>query len=119
MTDICETFINLMSRVAESFAYPWNSWFGLLANMFLALVQGWTTLAPFDAGTFVDAYILLPLFGLTYIGYKMWFKTKFRRSHETDLDSGMRKDLDVEEESVHDESVPGKGGPLKRLWANF
>jgi amino acid transporter len=79
-------------------------------------------LAPFDAGTFVDAYILLPLFGLTYIGYKVWFKTKFRASHEIDLDSGMRKDLDTTEELMHGESVQrsqGKEGPLKRLWANF
>jgi amino acid transporter len=107
---------------AESFGYPWNAWFGLLANIFLALVQGWTTLAPFDAGTFVDAYILLPLFGITYVGYKTWFKTRFRRSHEIDLDSGMREDLDTKEELVCDESLersPGKESLLKRLWINF
>jgi hypothetical protein len=27
------------------------------ANLFLALVQGWTTLSPFNAGNFVDAYL--------------------------------------------------------------
>ncbi|KAF2031603.1 hypothetical protein EK21DRAFT_99554 [Setomelanomma holmii] len=87
----------------KSFAYPWNLYFGLIANIFLALVQGWTTLSPFDAGTFVDAYILLPLFGIIYAGYKFWFKTRFWRGHEIDLDAGMRKDLDLKEEVLHGE----------------
>jgi amino acid transporter len=106
----------------KSFAYPWNSYFGLIANLFLALVQGWTTLSPFDAGTFVDAYILLPLFGIIYAGYKFWFKTHFWRGHEIDLDSGMRKDLDTKEEVIHGEQsagAVGKQGLLKRAWANF
>ena len=46
----------------RSVFYPWNAYFGLAANVFLALVQGWQTLSPFDAGNFVDAYILLHLF---------------------------------------------------------
>jgi amino acid transporter len=79
----------------KSLWYPWNAYFGLFANIFLALVQGWTTLSPFDAGTFVDAYILLPLFWIIYFGYKFWFKTKFWSVYEIDLDSGRRRDLDA------------------------
>lgn len=78
----------------KSFAYPWNAYFGLCANMFLALVQGWTTLSPFDAGTFVDAYILLPLFPVIYLVYKFVFRTRFLRVYEMDLDAGRRQDLD-------------------------
>ncbi|KAK1979037.1 amino acid permease [Colletotrichum cereale] len=74
--------------------YPWNAYFGLAANIFLAIVQGWTTLAPFDAGSFVDAYILLPLFPMIWFGYKFWFKTHFWRAGEMDLLSGRRRDLD-------------------------
>lgn len=74
--------------------YPWNAYFGLFANVFLALIQGWSTLAPFDAGQFVDAYILLPLFAIIYAVYKLVFKTRLWRSHEIDLQSGRRRDLD-------------------------
>lgn len=42
---------------SKSFAYPGNAYFGSGANVFLALVQGWTTLSPFNAENFIDAYI--------------------------------------------------------------
>jgi amino acid transporter len=74
--------------------YPYNAWFGLGANIFLAFVQGWTTLAPFNAGKFVDAYILLPLFGIIYIVFKLWNKTRYWRLDEIDLQSGRRRDID-------------------------
>lgn len=79
----------------KSLLYPWNAYFGLCANLFLALVQGWTTLSPFKAGNFVDAYILLPLFPVMWILFKLVNKTHFWRSWEVDLDSGRRVDLDT------------------------
>ncbi|KAK4505447.1 hypothetical protein PRZ48_003410 [Zasmidium cellare] len=78
----------------KSLLYPWNAYFGLAANLFLALVQGWTTLSPFKAGTFVDAYILLPLFPIIWFGFKLFNRTHFWRSWEVDLDQGRRVDLD-------------------------
>lgn len=82
----------------RSMLYPWNAYFGLGANVFLALVQGWSTLAPFDAPTFVDAYILIPLFGIIYFAYKFAFKTRFWRADEIDLLSGRRRDLEEDKE---------------------
>jgi amino acid transporter len=79
----------------KAFGHPWNAYFGLASNMFLALVQGWTSLSPFNAGNFVDAYILLPLFPVICITYKFFFKTQFWSLHEIDLDSGRRQDLDI------------------------
>ncbi|KAK5175595.1 General amino acid permease [Saxophila tyrrhenica] len=78
----------------KSLWYPWNAYFGVFANCFLALVQGWTTLSPFDAGTFVDAYILLALFPIIYFVFKFVKKTRYMRSYEIDLDYGRRTDLD-------------------------
>lgn len=92
----------------KSLWYPWNAYFGLFANAFLAVVQGWTTLSPFNAGNFVDAYILLPLFFVFWFGYKFIFKTKFHRSHEIDLQSGKRKDVDAE--SILDDPI------VKKKW---
>jgi amino acid transporter len=74
--------------------YPWSAYFGLAANVFLALIQGWSTFAPFNPGLFVDAYILLPLFFVIYLVYKFIFKTRWWRSDEVDLQSGRRRDLD-------------------------
>jgi amino acid transporter len=103
-----------------SFAYPWNAYFGLFANVFLALVQGWTTLSPFVAGDFVDAYILLPLFPIIYFGYKFVFKTRYWRLHEIDLVSGQRRDLD---EAKDADVMRAKRDPTVkwyvRLWRSF
>ena len=93
--------------------------------MFLALVQGWTTLSPFNAGNFVDAYILLPLFPLIFVVYKLAFRTHWWRVSEIDLDAGRRMDLDDKERHVAEEYVDGdvqekkRPGLLKRLWINF
>ena len=102
----------------KSLWYPWNAYFGLAANVFLALVQGWATLSPFVAGDFVDAYILLPLFPLIFIVYKLINKTKWHRSYEIDLDEGRRRDLD--DVSIDSQSVTDKKPSLwNRLWASF
>lgn len=84
----------------KSALYPWNAYFGLAANVFLAFVQGWQTLSPFNAGNFVDAYILLPLFAVIYGLYKIIFKTRNRRLAEIDLDTNRRKDIDGENHEI-------------------
>lgn len=101
--------------------YPYVAYFGLAANIFLALVQGWTTLSPFDAGAFVDAYILLPLFGVIYLACKLYWRGSDKMKHiwEIDLDSGRRTDLDGGSIVLEDEHV-GEGQKVpawKRLWA--
>ncbi|KAH7310426.1 amino acid permease/ SLC12A domain-containing protein [Stachybotrys elegans] len=104
----------------KSLWYPYNAYFGVIANCFLALVQGWTTLSPFNAGNFVDAYILLPLFGVIYVISKLYWRNtdKFKRSWEIDLDSGRRSDLDHKvHTSTDEEGTQAQKLPLwKRLW---
>lgn len=110
----------------KSFGYPWNAYFGIFANLFLALVQGWTTLNPFDLGAFVDSYILLPLFPVIYFTYKFLNKTPCLRSEEVDLDSGRRLDVDAAleanetsgEQFLHEKNRM-IGSFWKRLWRNF
>ena len=98
----------------KSLWYPWNAYFGVGANVFLALVQGWTTLSPFDAGTFVDAYILLPLFPIIWLVFKFINKTRFWRSHEIDLDQGRRLDLDVKQTGFGTDKTNSLWTKLKR-----
>lgn len=95
--------------------YPWNAYFGLGANVFLALVQGWANLSPFDAAGFVDAYVLLPLFPLIYFGYKWAFKTTFWRLDEIDLQSGRRRDLDEDRQLAGGPAPGSKPSWWRRL----
>lgn len=70
-----------------------DAYFELIANLFLALVQAWITLSPFDAGDFVDAYILLPLSPIMYSIYELWNMTRFWRLGEIEVDIGRRIDV--------------------------
>lgn len=103
----------------KSWAYPWNAYFGLGANIFLAFIQGWTTLSPFVAGDFVDAYILLPLFPIIYFGYKFVFKTRYWRLHEIDLQAGRRRDLEEAKELARGELNDSNVKWWMKLWRNF
>lgn len=100
--------------------YPGLAWLGLGACIFLALVQGWTTLSPFNAGNFVDAYILLPLFGIIYIFCKFLWRGKdpIKRSWSIDLDSGRRTDLD-QKSGPASGGVPGQLPFWKKIWASL
>lgn len=102
----------------KSMFYPYNAYFGLAANIFLALVQGWTTLSPFVAGDFVDAYILLPLFFVVWFAYKFIFKTRYWSLHEIDLQTGRRKDLD-EAKATLTKSQRAQLSFWQKLWLNF
>lgn len=92
--------------------FPWIAWFGLAANIFLALVQGWTTLSPFVASDFVDAYILLPFAGIIYVVTGLFKGFSIVDLSEIDLTEGLRKDLEVHEE---DEDAAW----YKKLWNMF
>lgn len=74
--------------------YPYTAYFGLSVNLILALLQGWTTLSPFNAPNFVVAYILFPLFGIIYGVGKLFWRDPIKRAADIDLDSGRRMDLD-------------------------
>jgi yeast amino acid transporter len=102
-----------------SWLYPWNAYFGLGANIFLAIIQGWTTLSPFDAGKFVDAYILLPLFPIIYFVAKFILKSRYWRLDEIDLQSGRRRDLEEAKELRGGIRNGEKASFWKRLWRNF
>lgn len=74
--------------------FPFLPWFGIVVNVFLALIQGWSTFKPFSAKDFVDAYILFPFFFVLYGILKIVNKTKWIKLEDVDLDEGRRKDLD-------------------------
>ncbi|CAI6482743.1 AIS_HP2_G0015610.mRNA.1.CDS.1 [Saccharomyces cerevisiae] len=82
----------------KALLYPWTPIFSLFANVFLALIQGWTSFVPFDAGNFVDAYILLPVAIVLYVAICVFKNHHFRivDLKSVDLDEGRRKDIDAD-----------------------
>lgn len=92
--------------------YPYGSYFGLAANLFLIFFQGYTAfLNPFSAKDFVINYILLPVSVILYVGYKIAFKTKWKSLEEIDLMSGRREYKD----SPEAESRKGVLGKIKDI----
>lgn len=77
--------------------YPYTQICGIAANIFLALIQGWTSFVPFNGGDFVDAYVLLPAAAVLYIGMGVFKNRSFRTVDllTVDLDEGRREDLET------------------------
>lgn len=96
----------------ESWLFPWIPLASVVANIFLMLVQGWTTLSPFDSKNFVDSYIMLPASLIFYAVYAIVHKQwKFQKAAEIDLQTGRREDLDIEDK----ESVTWTQKTLSRI----
>lgn len=74
--------------------YPFLPILGIIINIFLALIQGWSFFKPFSAKDFVDAYILLPFFFVLFFFLKLVNRTKWVNLSEVDLDEGKRTDID-------------------------
>lgn len=73
--------------------YPWGAWFVASINVFFVLIQGYQVLSPFEPGDFVVAYVVIVLFAVLAIGWKIGKKTRWVRLGEMDLVSGTREDL--------------------------
>lgn len=85
----------------KSWLFPWIPLASVIANAFLMLVQGWTTLSPFDAKNFVDSYIMIPASLVFYAVYAIYHKQwKFLSASDIDLQTGRREDLDIENEET-------------------
>lgn len=81
--------------------YPWGTYFAIAANIFLVFFQGYTAfLNPFSVTDFVINYILLPVFVLFFLVYKIWNKTKLVKLDEMDIWTGRREILDQGMEEI-------------------
>ncbi|KAA8916761.1 hypothetical protein TRICI_001059 [Trichomonascus ciferrii] len=100
----------------KALGYPFTGYFGLIANIILSLIQGWTTFKPFVAGKFVDAYILLPLSGIVYIVFKLINRTHILRAHEIDIYSGQRKDIDSTTDEEDDQVLISRENSKKNAF---
>uniref|UniRef100_A0A0D6R5R1 Amino acid permease/ SLC12A domain-containing protein n=1 Tax=Araucaria cunninghamii TaxID=56994 RepID=A0A0D6R5R1_ARACU len=82
-----------------------GSWLGLIMNILVLIAQFWTGFAPIDYGddttsyrikNFFEGYLAFPIVVVTFVGYKIIYRTKFKRTSQIDLTSG-RRELDLTE----------------------
>ncbi|KAI4106913.1 MAG: hypothetical protein L6R37_001912 [Teloschistes peruensis] len=72
----------------KNWTYPWGPWFSVILNIFLVLVQGWSSFSPsFDVVTFFSLYIELPVMVFMYIGWKLLKRTEIVKLREMDLET--------------------------------
>lgn len=79
--------------------FPWINYVSILIGVVLTLVQSWSCFVPFDYKTFIDGYIMLPLFFIIWFAYdyyyhRTFFKGWFVETSEMDFVTGRRPDLD-------------------------
>jgi amino acid transporter len=75
--------------------YPFGAYFVAGLNIFLVIIQGYSTLLhPWQPVSFVFSYLVLVLFVGLYLFWRFYRKTSFVKLDEVDLQYGRREYLD-------------------------
>lgn len=83
--------------------FPYGAYFVAISNTFFVLIYGYQTLLkPFQKVNFVVSYIVIVIFVVLGVFWKLWKKTKVVKLEEMDLVSGRRDDLYVINREVED-----------------
>ncbi|KAF2691104.1 hypothetical protein K458DRAFT_426478 [Lentithecium fluviatile CBS 122367] len=73
----------------KGFWQPFAAYYGMIGTFIMAFVGGYTVFLPLDGywtiPDFLFSYFMIMLFPVLYLGWKFIKKTKFKRSHEIDL----------------------------------
>lgn len=84
----------------KSQATVYGSWIGLIFNILVLIAQFWIGVAPRGyaamsaserVANFFQRYLAAPIVISCYVGFKIKYKTKFRRTADMDLTSGRRE----------------------------
>lgn len=70
--------IPVSSLPFQAFGYPYVPWILFVGNIFLVFISGYTTLlTPFDLKGFIFSYLVIPIFIILYIGWKLYHSMYF------------------------------------------
>lgn len=104
-----------------------GSWVGFIFTVLVLIAQFWTAAWPIGYGekspgelanSFFQVYLAAPIVIITYVGYKIWYKTPIIRSHNMDLHTGIR-DLNIAD-LIADEKADRAAWPTwKRVYKFF
>ncbi|KXX73035.1 Arginine permease [Madurella mycetomatis] len=67
---------------------PYTAIYGLFFSILVALTQGFTVFIEWNTSDFFAAYISLILFGVLWVGHKLWYRQSAVRPAEADLARG-------------------------------
>ncbi|KAI5921240.1 amino acid permease [Camillea tinctor] len=99
----------------KALLYPYGAWFVVFINLFLVFISGYSVfVGGFHAVDFVFAYIVIAIFTLLYLFWKIFKGTKIVSLMEADLVTGRRDDL--VKASVQDLEVEGIGEKRSIPW---
>ncbi|KAF2763170.1 AAT family amino acid transporter [Pseudovirgaria hyperparasitica] len=104
-----------------------GSWVGFIFNCLVLIAQFWTGFAPVGYGeltanerviSFFQAYLSAPIIVVTYVVYKIIYKTPIMRSHTIDLQTG-RRELDLQH-LIEEEQAEKRAWPMwKKVYKFF
>ncbi|CAG8978355.1 hypothetical protein HYALB_00012490 [Hymenoscyphus albidus] len=98
----------------KNWTYPWGPWICVILNIFIILVQGWSSFSPkFSAVDFVSYYLQLAVMLVMYVGWKVFKKTKIMGLGEMDLESDVHTISDVDLAATEKEKT--NMGKVKRV----
>ncbi|KUL84700.1 hypothetical protein ZTR_07611 [Talaromyces verruculosus] len=87
--------------------YPYGTWFVVFINTFLTLIAGYSVFIDgFDAVGFVVNYIVVAVFVVLFVGWKIIKRTKMVPLMEVDLLTGRR---DISQEQIEKEIMASTG----------
>jgi amino acid transporter len=104
-----------------------GSWVGFIFNILVLIAQFWTGAWPIGYGelgpagqaeTFFQAYLAAPIILICYLGYKIYWRTSFVRSHNADLHTGVR-DLNLAELIAEEKAEQASWPAWKRAYKFF
>ncbi|CZT17998.1 related to amino acid permease [Ramularia collo-cygni] len=90
----------------KAFLYPYGTMFVIVLNTFLVIVAGYANfVGAFHVVDFVINYIVIVVFVVLYVGWKVIKRTRFVPLAEVDLLTGRREGLMYQQEMEEDERV--------------
>lgn len=93
-------------------------------NCLILVAQFWTGFAPVGYADmsaservkgFFEVYLAAPIVIVMYIGYKLWYRTKFRKTREIDITSG-RRELNLKEILEEERKIQAAWPWYKKVW---
>lgn len=66
---------------------PWGPYIVIVGVSVMILVQGWSSLSPWNASSFFQSYVELGVFPLMYVAWKLFKRTKVVGARAADLET--------------------------------
>ena len=95
---------------------PYGAWIALISTMIIAFFKGFDTFMPFQADTFVTAYIGFPVFALLAIFWKLKNRETTVDYRTMDFLTGKREIDDEEEAYLQAQALLGPRTWKQKLW---